>query len=104
MGYGDYYKFKYIFDMSNDTYYPYLDIGFKYLGFIVKNRFHRDSNFKYFVDVEETIKLLLKGFSSLLEKNETFNYIKLDYDVIYRDLEDIIKKGIEQYIDLIEWI
>lgn len=104
MEYRDYYKFKYIFDMSNDVGYNYLDIGFTYLGFIVKNRFHKGSNFKYFVDVEETIKLLLKGFNSLLEKNEIFKYIKLDYDVIYKDLEDMIKKSIEQYSDLMEWI
>ena len=105
MDYRDYYyKFNYIFDMNKDTDYPYLDIGFKYLGFMVKNRFYRGSNFKYFVDIEETIKLLLKGFNNLLEKNEIFKYIKLDYGVIYRDLKDKIKRDIEQYIDLIEWI
>ncbi len=100
----DYYKFKYIFNLNNDTGYHYLDIGFTYLGFIIRNRFHKGNSLKYYINVEETIELLLKGFNNLLKKDNILKYVKLDYNIIYKELKDIIKKGIEQYNNSIEEI
>ena len=104
MGNKDYYEFKHIFSLNNDTGYHYLDIGFIYLEFIVKIRFHRGNSLKYYIDVEETIELLLKKFNNLLEKDNIFKYVKLNYKIIYKELKDIIKKGLEQYDNLIEEI
>ena len=105
-----YYGFKCIFDFSNtninifNSNIEYLDVGFTYLGYIVRNRFHKYRYLKYYIDVEYIINMLIKEFDRLMKNDEIFKYIKLDYDVMYKELEIIIKDKINQYSDLVEEI
>ena len=103
-----YYGFKPRFEL-NDTYInvfniniEYLEIGFTYLGYIVVNKIYRDSDFKFRIDVKDTVNLLITEFDKLMKIDDIFKYIKLDYDIMYKELESIIKEKIKQYSDLIE--
>lgn len=82
----------------------YLEIGFTYLGYIVVNKVYRDSDFKFKIDVKDTVNLLITEFDKLMKIDDIFKYIKLDYDIMYKELESIIKNKIKQYNDLVEEI
>lgn len=101
-----YYGFKFIFDFDNDDILcldnEYLDVGFSYLGYIVKNKIYRNIDFKYKIDIKNVINLLIKEFDRLLKIDEIFKYTKLDYDIMYKELENMIKSKIKQCDKLIE--
>ncbi len=102
------YKFNYIFDITNDVIIDidieYLSIGISYLGYIVDTIIYRDLDLKYKIDIENIINLLITEFNRLLKMDEEFKFIKLNYDVVYKELETIIKDKINQYSDLVEEI
>lgn len=82
----------------------YLEIGFTYLGYIVVNEVYRNLDFKFKIDVKDTVNLLITEFDKLMKIDDIFKYIKLDYDIMYKELESIIKNKIKQYSDLVEEI
>lgn len=101
-------KFNCIFDIVNDVIIDidieYLKIGISYLGYVVKTIIYKDLDLKYKIDIENIINLLITEFNRILKMDEEFNFIKLDYDIVYKELEIIIKDKINQYIDLVEEI
>lgn len=103
-----YYGFKFIFEFNSVDVIlfnnEYLDVGFSYLGYIVRNRIYKDLNFKYRIDIKNIINLLITEFNRLLKLDEIFKYISLNYDVMYKELEDFIKINIEKNNNLIEVI
>lgn len=102
------YKFDCIFDITNDVIIDidieYLKIGISYLGYIIKTIIYKDLDLKYKIDIENIINLLITEFNRILKIDEEFKFIKLNYDVVYKELEIIIKDKINQYSDLIEEI
>ena len=105
-----YYGFRLRFELNDiyvnvfNTNIEYLEIGFTYLGYIVVNKIYRDSDFKFRIDVKDTVNLLITEFDKLMKIDDIFKYIKLDYDIMYKELESIIKEKIKQYSDLVEEI
>lgn len=103
-----YYGFKFIFEFNSVDVIlfnnEYLDVGFSYLGYIVRNRIYKDLDFKYRIDIKNIINLLITEFNRLLKLDEIFKYIYLNYDVMYKELEDFIKINIEKNNNLIEVI
>ena len=105
-----YYDFKFMFDFSSidietfDIKIEHLDIGFTYLGYRIINSVYKDFNCKYNINIKDTIELLITEFDRLLKLDDIFKYIKLDYDVMYKELESMIKDKIRQYSDLIEGV
>ena len=103
-----YYGFKFIFEFNSVDVIlfnnEYLDVGFFYLGYIVRNRIYKDLDFKYRIDIKNIINLLIIEFNRLLKLDEIFKYINLNYDVMYKELEDFIKINIEKNNNLIEVI
>lgn len=103
-----YYGFKFIFEFNSVdvTFFnsEYLDVGFSYLGYTIKNTIYKDLDFKYRIDIEDTINLLITEFNRLLRVDDIFKYINLNYDVMYEKLEDFIKDNIEKSNNLIEVI
>lgn len=103
-----YYGFKFIFEFNSVDVIlfnnEYLDVGFSYLGYIVRNRIYKDLDFKYRIDIKNIINLLIIEFNRLLKLDEIFKYINLNYDVMYKELEDFIKINIEKNNNLIEVI
>lgn len=101
-------KFNCIFDITNaviiDIDIEYLNIGISYLGYIVKTIIYKDLDLKYKIDIENIINLLITEFNRILKMNEEFKFIKLDYDIVYKELETTIKDKINQYSDLVEEI
>lgn len=105
-----YYGFEIIFDFNSvdinifNSSIEYLDIGFTYLGYIVINSIYRDLGCKFKIDIKDTVNLLITEFDRLLKVDEVFKYIKLDYDIMYKELENIIKDKIKLYSELVEEI
>lgn len=99
------YKFDCVFEFTNATIIgidcDYLDIGIFYLGYGVRNRIYKDLDFKYKIDIEDTINLLFTEFNRLLKRDEVYKFIKLDYDVVYRELKNVIESKIKNHKDLI---
>lgn len=105
-----YYGFRFRFEFNDvdinifNINIEYLEIGFTYLGYIVVNKVYRDLGCKFGINVKDTINLLIIEFDRLMKIDKTFKYIKLDYDIMYKELESIIKDKIKQYCDLVEEI
>jgi hypothetical protein len=101
-----YYGFIFIFNFDNNDILcldnEYLNVGFSYLGYIVGIKIYRNIDFKYKIDIKNVINLLIKEFDKLLKKDEIFKYTKLDYDIMYKELENMIKNKIKQCDRLIE--
>lgn len=101
-----YYGFKPRFEFNDIDIFniniEYLEIGFTYLGYIVVNKIYRDLGCKFKINIKNTINLLITEFDRLMKIDEIFKYIKLDYDVIYKELENTIKDKIKQYSDLVK--
>ena len=66
------------------------------------NKIYRDLGCKFEINVKDTINLLITEFDRLLKIDDIFKYIKLDYDIMYKELENIIKDKMKQYSDLVE--